>query len=83
MIAWAKNFNLAEERLGTRFFLRQMTFFFFDKPGIRFVVDKYTDRGKWMDGWESRRKRIEGLDWCDIIRRKRGYTGFDIDTNHF
>ena len=22
-----------------------------------FVPGKYTDRGKWMDGWESRRKR--------------------------
>ncbi len=22
-----------------------------------FLPDEYTDRGKWMDGWESRRKR--------------------------
>lgn len=28
--------------------------------------DAYTDRGKWMDGWESRRKRIEGHDYCFI-----------------
>ena len=26
----------------------------------------YTDFGKWMDGWESRRKRTPGHDWCII-----------------
>ncbi|MEZ4807563.1 MAG: hypothetical protein R2815_08840 [Flavobacteriales bacterium] len=25
-----------------------------------FIADKYTDRGKWMDGWESRRKHRRG-----------------------
>lgn len=25
-----------------------------------FITDKYTEYGKWMDGWESRRKRIAG-----------------------
>ena len=29
-----------------------------------FIEGKYTDRGKWMDGWESRRKRGPGHDWC-------------------
>ena len=24
----------------------------------------YTDRGKWMDGWETRRRRDTGHDWC-------------------
>jgi allantoicase len=32
-----------------------------------FVPDKYTDRGKWMDGWETRRRRTPGYDWC-IVR---------------
>ena len=32
-----------------------------------FIDGKYTDRGKWMDGWESRRKREEGHDWA-ILR---------------
>lgn len=44
----------------------------------------YTEYGKWMDGWESRRKRSEGYDHCVI---KLGVPGvvraFDIDTNHF
>jgi allantoicase len=26
----------------------------------------YTDRGKWMDGWESRRRRTPGFDWCVV-----------------
>src|SRR5947209_20421966 len=31
-----------------------------------FVEGKYTERGKWMDGWESRRRRTPGFDWCLI-----------------
>ena len=57
-----------------------------------FIDDKYTDRGKWMDGWESRRSygrgfRLEsGLDydWCVIRLGMSGrIKGFDIDTNYF
>jgi allantoicase len=32
-----------------------------------FIEGKCTERGKWMDGWESRRRRTPGFDWC-IIR---------------
>jgi allantoicase len=32
-----------------------------------FIADRYTDRGKWMDGWETRRRRTPGHDWC-ILR---------------
>jgi len=49
-----------------------------------FLVDEYTDRGKWMDGWESRRRRTPGHDWC-ILRL--GIPGqikvFNVDTTHF
>jgi allantoicase len=27
---------------------------------------EYTDHGKWMDGWETRRRRTPGHDWCVI-----------------
>lgn len=27
---------------------------------------EYTERGKWMDGWETRRRREPGHDWCVI-----------------
>lgn len=55
------------------------------KPGRGvFIPDKYTDRGKWMDGWESRRKRTGGHDWCVIQLGAMGIIhGVDIDTNHF
>lgn len=55
------------------------------KPGRGiFIEDKYTDHGKWMDGWESRRKRVEGHDWVVIKLGLRGViAGVDIDTNHF
>ena len=55
------------------------------KPGRgEFISDKYTDRGKWMDGWESRRKRTAGHDWCILRLGKPGVIKeLDIDTNHF
>ena len=31
-----------------------------------FKIGVFTDFGKWMDGWETRRKRIPGHDWCII-----------------
>ena len=49
-----------------------------------FVPGKFTDRGKWMDGWESRRKRVPGHDWCLIELGVPGSVlAFDIDTQHF
>ncbi len=49
-----------------------------------FIVDKYTDRGKWMDGWESRRSREPGYDWCIIQLGIPGVIhGVDIWTAHF
>ena len=55
------------------------------KPGRGvFIADKFTERGKWMDGWESRRKRVPGNDWVIIALAVSGRVkGFDIDTNHF
>ena len=49
-----------------------------------FIAGKYTEHGKWMDGWESRRRRGPGHDYCLV---KLGVPGrvlaFDIDTSHF
>jgi allantoicase len=50
----------------------------------QFIEGKYTERGKWMDGWESRRKRGPGHDSCIVELGARGRVlGFDIDTQHF
>lgn len=49
-----------------------------------FIPDKFTERGKWMDGWESRRKRTPGHDWCILELGATGKVlGLDIDTAHF
>ncbi|XP_001624748.2 allantoicase isoform X1 [Nematostella vectensis] len=44
----------------------------------------FTAFGKWMDGWETRRKRIPSHDWCLIKLGVAGIIkGFDIDTSFF
>jgi allantoicase len=49
-----------------------------------FIPGKFTERGKWMDGWESRRKRGPGHDWCLLELGVPGsLLAFDIDTQHF
>jgi allantoicase len=81
--------DLAAERLGGKALLCTDDFFAEKenllKPGRGiFITDKYTDRGKWMDGWESRRKRVPGHDWCVIQLATSGRIHeVDIDTNFF
>ena len=41
------------------------------EPAI-FVPGKFTARGKWMDGWETRRRRTPGHDWCVVALGMRG-----------
>ena len=49
-----------------------------------FIPGKYTTRGKWMDGWESRRRRVPGHDWCIVQLGMRGVIhGVNVDTSHF
>ncbi|MGI9075913.1 MAG: allantoicase [Gemmatimonadaceae bacterium] len=44
----------------------------------------YTDRGKWMDGWETRRRREAGYDWCVIRLGLPGVVrGVVVDTSYF
>ncbi len=53
------------------------------EPAV-FDPDRYTERGKWMDGWESRRKRVAGHDHCVLALGAPGRVyAFDIDTAHF
>jgi len=49
-----------------------------------FTEGKYTSRGKWMDGWETRRRRTPGYDWCIIRLGLPGIVcGVVVDTRHF
>jgi allantoicase len=53
------------------------------EPAI-FIPGKFTGRGKWMDGWESRRRRTPGHDWCIVALGMRGVIrGVNVDTSHF
>ena len=49
-----------------------------------FITGKYTESGKWMDGWESRRKRVPGYDHCIVKLGLPGeISGVNIDTSFF
>ncbi len=81
--------NLAEQRLGTKVLFANDEFFASKdnliKPGRAiFVADKFVETGKWMDGWETRRRRQPGHDlaWLRLGLSGR-IRGFDIDTHHF
>ena len=81
--------DLASERVGGKALLANDEFFAEKenllKPGRGvFIPEKFTPRGKWMDGWETRRRRTPGFDWCIVKLGLRGVIrGFDVDTNHF
>ena len=81
--------NLADDRIGAEimdcsddFFAEAKRMLQFNPP--IFVEDKFDQHGKWMDGWETRRKRHTGYDWAII---KLGVAGkikaLDIDTTFF
>jgi allantoicase len=81
--------DLASTRVGGRV-LEASDEFFAPKANLVkpespvFVPGKYTSRGKWMDGWESRRRRTPGHDWCVVALGMRGIVrGVDVDTSFF
>jgi allantoicase len=81
--------DLAQPRLGSQV-VYATDDFFADKARLiapeppAWIEGKYDDNGKWMDGWESRRKRGPGHDWCVIRLGVPGeVAGFEIDTAYF
>ncbi len=81
--------NLEQPRLGSRVTFATDEFFgakerLIDPAEPVFIADRYDDHGKWMDGWESRRRREPGHDHCVIRLGCPGVIhGVDIDTSHF
>lgn len=81
--------RLEQPRLGTKVVHATDEFFgakerLIDAREPVWIEDKYDDHGKWMDGWESRRKRGEGHDSCIVRLGIPGVIhGFDIDTHYF
>lgn len=81
--------DLANERLGGAV-LYATDDFFAEKENLLkpqkpvWKEHEYTDRGKWMDGWESRRKRTPGHDFCVARLGFRGVVrGVVVDTSYF
>ncbi len=89
MTAFTELIDLASERLGGETVIANDEFFApkenLLKPGRgEWREHDYTDRGKWMDGWETRRRREPGNDWVIIRLGLPGIVrGVDVDTNHF
>lgn len=81
--------NLADGSLGAE--VTQVTDEFFaprermlDPELPVFFPDRYDDHGKWMDGWETRRRRTTGHDWCIVRLAMPGVLmGVDFDTSFF
>ena len=81
--------DLASERLGGS--VRYATDdFFAEKENLLkpyravWKEHEYTDRGKWMDGWESRRKRTPGHDFAIVRLGAPGVVrGVVVDTSFF
>ncbi len=84
-----KYLNLADARLGTKAlsvtddWFADVNRLFQPTPAV-WKEGVFDDNGKWMDGWESRRKRFEGYDSAVIRLGIAGsIKGVDIDTSHF
>lgn len=81
--------DLAGERLGGVVLAASDDFFAEKENLIKagdpvFIAGKYTDRGKWMDGWETRRKRGPGHDWAVVRLGAPGIIhGVAVDTRFF
>jgi len=84
-----KMINLADPRLGSKVIFKTDDFFAsanrIINPNPPIFKDGVFDRhGKWMDGWETRRRRKRGFDYLIIKLGKPGRIfSVDIDTTHF
>jgi allantoicase len=81
--------DLCDERLGAAVVGRNDEYFALADNLLKpeapiWVADKFTKRGKWMDGWETRRRRSPGVDWCIVRLGAPGIVrGIVVDTAHF
>ena len=84
-----KMINLAEPRLGSKVIFKTDDFFasanriINPNPPI-FKEGVFDKNGKWMDGWETRRRRRKGFDYLIVkLGRPGKIFNVDIDTTHF
>ena len=93
MMDFTELIDLAAENLGGTVLYANDDFFapkenLLKRSAPIFIEGKYTDLGKWMDGWESRRRRSprldEKFDWCLIRLGVPGIIhGVVVDTSYF
>ena len=85
----ARYINLADERLGAAALFATDEFF---APVARMLnpgepewrAGVYDAHGKWMDGWETRRRRDQGHDHCVVrLAAPCRLSAMDIDTRFF
>ena len=81
--------NLASPKMGTKILNVSDDFFgaairmLNDKEPV-FIEDKFDEHGKWMDGWESKRRRDGGNDWVIIKLGSPGVIStIEVDTSYF
>ena len=81
--------NLASPKMGTKIisvsdeFFGEATRMLDDKEAV-FIEEKYDNHGKWMDGWESKRRRDGGNDWAIIKLGSPGVISqVEVDTSFF
>lgn len=81
--------NLASARLGAEAVACSDEFF---AAMSRLIQDaepvhhpgRFDDHGEWMDGWETRRRRSGGFDWCVVRLAAPGrLLRFELDTRYF
>ena len=81
--------DLAQARLGSKVVYKTDEFFaeadrIISSNRPVFLKDKFDKHGKWMDGWETRRRRSKGYDYLIIRLGKIGkISQINIDTTHF
>jgi allantoicase len=81
--------DLAAERVGGAALLANDEFFAPKENLLKASAPEwregvYTERGKWMDGWETRRRRAPGHDWCIVRLGIPGVVrGLVVDTSFF
>lgn len=89
LTAFQEAVDLASERLGGSVLYATDDYFAEKENLLRpsapvWKEHEYTDRGKWMDGWESRRKRVPGHDFAIIRLGVPGVVrGIVVDTAFF
>ncbi len=85
----AKMINLADPKIGSKIIFKTDDFFAAADRILNIETPVFKDglfdkHGKWMDGWETKRRRSKGFDYLILKLGKPGKIfDIDIDTTHF